>query len=720
MFDTIPSFLRTNISPFIILGVFLVAAIFSYLLYRRTIPPLANSWRITLSIIRGLAVALILLLLFTPQLTLVWQQRVTDKIALVIDRSASMGLLEKGASRLSREGKIGADLLAAVHGPVEVSLYAFNTDTVSLKSPQIDSAQFATDIDAALTHIIAKEKDLTALILLSDGNFTSGRNPLYSDALLRCRIHTVGLGDTVDIPDLLIADVQANKIVYQNKITPVQVNLIARGFTGKETLLQIKAEGKVLAAQQVKISTAGGIIPVSLNIKPEQAGLRHFEISVDKLPGEVLLANNRHLLVVEVLKSKIKATMLASQPDFDVKFLHLLLAANPDLDVELAVLDQGIKSPAEGLLNRVLDSLDVLILHDFPALSTSRENLGIMEELLTRQKVPSLLLFGVNSSTVDWDFINRFYSLPAPKFLNPVLKTQVLLTDFGKTLPLLNIFSSDQENLDFWQKCPPIEYPFEKVEAGNSQRIALETAAQAGKENIRVPVLIIEQNAGRRNAYLLGSGFWRWHFMLAEDRVFRDGWQSIIKNMIRWLSSSGGSNNVLLSTNKRSYQVGETVRISTEVYDGDYKPVDDGMVQLKVSGPAGVFELDGGLITAGTYASDFQLLSEGDYTIEAQAFRQGNDVPLGQTSTRIVCTPVNIEFLYTRQDEQLLRKLADKSGGRYVSEDNYRDLFSELNFPVRYQEVTRTFEIWQKAALLLLIIFLLSMEWFVRKRLGLA
>jgi hypothetical protein len=718
MFDTVPSYLRTNISPFIILGVFLAAAILSYLLYRSTIPPLANGWRITLSIIRGLAVALILLLLFTPQLTLVWQQRVIDKVALVIDRSASMGLLEKGTSRLNRGEIIAQKLLEKIHAPAEVSIYAFNTDTISLQRPEVDSAQFATDIDAALTHIIDKEEDLTALILLSDGNFTSGRNPLYGDALLRCKIYTVGLGDTVEIPDLLIADVQANKIVYQNKITPVQVNLMTHGFTGKETLLQIKTDGKVIAAQQVKISTAGGIIPVSLNIKPEQVGLRQFEISVDKLPGEVLLANNRHLLVLEVLKSKIKATMLASQPDFDVKFLHLLLAANPDLQVELAVLDQGIKSPAEGLLTNVLDSLDVLILHDFPALSTSRENLSIMEKLLIERRVPSLLLFGVNSSTVNWDFINRFYSWRTPKILKPVVKTQVLLTDIGRTLPLLNIFSTDQENLEFWQKCPPIEYPFEKVEVSNALRAALETAAPAGKGNVRAPVLLIEQNAGRRNAYLLGSGLWRWHFMLAEDRMFRAGWQTIIKNLIRWLSTSAGSSNVLLTTDKRSYQVGETVRISTEVYDGDYMPVDDGMVQLKVSGPAGVFELEGELIASGTYASDFQLLSEGDYNIEAQALR--NDMPLGRTSIRVVCTPVNIEFQYTRQDDQLLRKLAEKSGGRYVAESNYRDLFSELNFPVRYQEVTRTFEIWQKAVLLLMIIFLLSAEWFIRKRLGLA
>jgi hypothetical protein len=217
---------------------------------------------------------------------------------------------------------------------------------------------------------------------------------------------------------------------------------------------------------------------------------------------------------------------------------------------------------------------------------------------------------------------------------------------------------------------------------------------------------MIEQGSGVRNAYLLGSGFWRWHFMLAEDRVYREGWQSIIRNLIRWLSIPDGSSgsNVLISTDKRSYQVGEIVHINSEVYDGDYLPVDSGMVQFKISGPPGIFELDGGLAAPGTYASDFQLLSEGDYTISARAWRS-NDVPLGQASTRIVCTAVNIEFINTR---------------RYVNESDYRNIIPDLNFPVRYQEETRTFKIWQKAVLLLLIILLLSVEWFIRKRLGLA
>ena len=717
MFESVPSFFRTNLSLFVLTGTIVVSVLYSYWLYRRTIPPLSNTWKVSLGILRGLAVALIFLLFFSPQLTLVWQQKVSNKIALVIDRSASMGLVERNESRLVRANRIAQELYDHLQERTPVSVYGFNTDTVRLENLQNDTARFATDINKALTRIVDKEKDLKALVLLSDGNFTTGQNPLYSGALLRANIFTIGIGDTVEIPDLLIADVQANKIVYQDKISPIQINLMARGFSGKETLLQVKGQDRVLHAQKVKIGTAGGILPVLIDLKPEQVGLQHYEISVGQLPREALLDNNKYSLILDVLKSKIKVGILAAQPGFEIKFLYLLLAFHPDLQVKLAIPDQEVKGSVSSL-SQVLDSIDVLILNDYPTRTTGQENLKLLEQHLTTNPVPSLLVLGTHPVQVNWEFMSRFYSVRSRSILNPVLRTQVVLTDPGKNLPLLNIFNTETENLNFWQQCPPIAYPFEKVEMGENARVVMQTMVVTGTEKVRAPVMLIKQAGGRKNLYLLGSGFWRWHFMLAEDKQFKDGWKTIVYNLVRWLSTPGSGNNVLISTEKKSYQIGESVQVKTEVYDGAYNQVDDGLVRIKISGPGGVFEVDGTLLSGGLYTAEFQVLAEGEYTLDAEAWR--NDVSLGKSSMRLVCTPVNVEFISTRQDYNLLQKVAEKSGGVYVNESNYRDLMKVLDFPVRYEEVIRTFELWQKLAVLLLIILLFTVEWFIRKRKGLA
>ena len=95
MLDTVPAYLHANLSFFSILLCGVAAAFMSYFLYRRTVPPLPVPMLVSLAVIRGVVVALILLLLFSPEITLNWQKKIPVKIGIAVDRSASMGLDNK-------------------------------------------------------------------------------------------------------------------------------------------------------------------------------------------------------------------------------------------------------------------------------------------------------------------------------------------------------------------------------------------------------------------------------------------------------------------------------------------------------------------------------------------------------------------------------------------------------------------------------------------------
>ena len=81
---------------------------------------------------------------------------------------------------------------------------------------------------------------------------------------------------------------------------------------------------------------------------------------------------------------------------------------------------------------------------------------------------------------------------------------------------------------------------------------------------------------------------------------------------------------------------------------------------------------------------------------------------------------VNKEFLYTKQDYRFLKQLAEQSGGKYYSELDYRNLTDELPVYKRMQRYSVSFELWNKFIVLVLIIISLTVEWFIRKRKGLA
>ena len=96
-----------------------------------------------------------------------------------------------------------------------------------------------------------------------------------------------------------------------------------------------------------------------------------------------------------------------------------------------------------------------------------------------------------------------------------------------------------------------------------------------------------------------------------------------------------------------------------------------------------------------------------------------NNLKIGSGNGEILATQINSEFLNTQQDARFLQKLAQKSGGTFFSADSVENLLSSLDLSEKKITVSKTIELWQRLFFLIILIFLLSLEWFIRKRLGL-
>jgi hypothetical protein len=342
----------------------------------------------------------------------------------------------------------------------------------------------------------------------------------------------------------------------------------------------------------------------------------------------------------------------------------------------------------------------------------------VLNRALKNKRIPTLVIVSQPLTLDQIQNITTFFPLQSVRMLARPVATQVITTPEGRGIPVLNVFDNLNDNEKFWLKCPPIQYRFAQVRFESKSKILLQTQAVFGDKKAQMPVLIVDTQKGRKSLLLLGAGFWRWHFLQAEDRQFQLGWKKILHNMMRWLSSGSQDNNVVVTTAEKSYQVGENVQVNSQVYDGSYNVVNDAMVRLKISGPTGSFELESEFISEGSYSTKFAPLSEGEYTVEATAWL--NDVKMGQAKTELFVTPVNNEFTYTRQDYRLLKKLAEKSGGKYFNSTEASQLPPSLDLSTRLVREEETVDLWNRLPMLLAIILLLSVEWFFRKRKGLA
>jgi len=69
-------------------------------------------------------------------------------------------------------------------------------------------------------------------------------------------------------------------------------------------------------------------------------------------------------------------------------------------------------------------------------------------------------------------------------------------------------------------------------------------------------------------------------------------------------------------------------------------------------------------------------------------------------------------------DETLLKQLALKTGGQFLTDSTFTSLDTLLQFPARKTLVSSEMQLWNKLILLIAAVLFLSIEWFLRKRSG--
>ena len=716
MFEQIPSYFDINISFFVLLMIVIVSGFFSYYQYKRTVPPVSKSLQIILGVIRGTAVACILLLIFAPEITAIWQKTESGKLIIAIDKSASMGVVEKNKNRLERALETGGIILESVANEAPTLIYGFDIDTMQYDDLLMDTTRLATNIDKSLMSILNKEKDVSNLILITDGNFSIGNNPLYSDYINNVKISSVGIGDTLDLPDVMITEVKNNTIVYQNQTTQIQVYIMARGVDTHRLNLAMKQKNRILQAKEIQVKGDGKTIIAEFEILPEKIGLNQFDFFLQPIPGEAITQNNRYTVSMEVLKGKIEVGLLASKPGYETKFLNLLLSNQDDINLHMSVkMKSGkyFRSNPE----KFIDSLDVVMLIDYPSSTTSDPRADNFINRLESKRIPVLILLSETVTRSQLESINKFFPLKSIRHSNQYFETQIVPTVTGNQMPVLNVFEDDDAKDRFWSICPPIQYPYSNITFSSRVNELLQTSTSDADTKSQ-PVLVIHESQRRKGALLLGIGFWRWGFILSEENEYRDSWKEIVKNLIRWLDTGAVNKNVILTANKKNFQIGDNISLTTQVYDGSFNHVNDGLIRTSVSGPSISFEIESVFIEKGRYEGNFVPLVPGRYKIKSEAWR--NNINLGDDEIELVITTVNREFLSTKQNFRFLQRLSTKSGGGYFNEAQVDELLASLDLEPELKRESETIELWYRWPFLVVILFLISLEWFLRKRKDLA
>ncbi len=704
-----PTFIQTNISFFLVLLAGITAATIAFVMYRRTVPPVNKKMAILLGVIRGVYTAAIVVFLFKPELTLIWRKNEPKRLSVLIDRSASMAIRDGETKRIDQANAIASRIRDEIGGQAEIRTVAFDSDTMTVQQASVDSSNTGTDIARALTLAEKNRPVPDALILISDGNYSVGRNPLHRGMNSRIPVYTIGIGDTTEAIDILITDMQSQKVVFQNKPASITANVMAIGIDSTMLNLELRLHETIVAKKELLINHPNQEYPVSFDITPGIPGRLVYELHVRPVNGEKNVQNNRALVQMQVLKEKLGIALLTAGADNDFKFIKLLLETHEDLKVFPVVNIGKIIGP-----NLRADSIDIVVWNQIPP---EPEKNRIINGLNV-SGYPSLLIVSDRINAQGMTFLKNYLPVSSVSYLGRVIRTQVRLTENGYKFSPVNIHDSREVNIRFWQTAPPIEYMFGKVNTIADINVILETTSSPGQPNDKLPVLLTGSMRGTKNALLLGSGFWRWHFLMAENPQFNITWKQIIYNLMRWLASTSEAKNAQITILEENPKTGSKLHLTCDVYNGSFEPVDNAIVRFQVSGPDGGFEVPANSISAGKYQGDFVPASAGTYKLRSAAWL--NDQFLGSDSISIEVLPVSQEFIRTSQNVELLSRLAGESGGEYFSAERADSIFSRINLTPATVKQTVTYQLIDRLSVLVMIIGLFSIEWFLRRRRGLA
>lgn len=700
----------------------IVATGLTFFFYKTTLPPVTTRLRVGMAIIRSLALTLLLMLLFEPLLRLIHRSDQPPTLAVLVDDSHSLTIADGGVERAVRlRSFVERNPFEGFSSAGRTKYFRFSSRLQPLLNASPDSLGFqgeVTDIGAALEQLKALQstENIQAAVLLTDGNYTVGRNPLAAAEELALPLYMIGVGDTTQQRDLVVSRVTTNNIVYAETRVPVEVRIRSSGFTDEKVEVTL-SEGTSILDRKVLPLTVGMLeYTVPLTYEPKEEGIHRYTVVVSSLPGEVTTKNNSATILVKVLKTKLRILIIAGAPSADVASVRQILVEEEHVSVRALVQKRAGEFYEGSLTSAVLDSADCFVLIGYPSVAATATHIQQIRDAIEQQKKPVLF---IAAKTLDYGRAQVLEGvLPISWATSLTGEVQVFPHVAEKNRSHLLIELQGKITADLWHQLPPIFKTQTVVRAKPEADVLVSVKLQGIVLN--EPLIVSRRVAGQKSLAISGYGLWRWRLLTQGSSQIEGFLPAFIPTVIRWLTTPEEGKRVRVVATKESFTSSEPVEFTGEVYDEQFQPIDDAELRLEVTSQGQRWEKLLRPIGSGRYEGGIEGLAVGEYSYVGRATRAGAEV--GNDRGRFSVGPMNVEFLQTRQNSQLLEQIAYRTGGLYMPLNRTEHLIDSIVQREKFvsKEIVHVNEIdlWNWQYLAAAIIALLAIEWMLRKRNG--
>ena len=636
-----------------------------------------------LVIIRSLVFFLLMLVLLNPSITKESIINQKAKLSVLVDNSSSITFFKKDSlvHAILQNFKTHKKL----NKRFDINYYSFGNLFQQSDSFSFDENQ--TDISMPLERISKIQKNASnAIVLLSDGNQTIGNDYQYTS--LKDPVFPIVIGDTTEYQDVKIAQINVNRYSFINNQFPVESILQYEGTQTIKLRYSLENNGKIIFSKRINFSEKNNSHILKTFIKATKEGTNFFTSKVEYLENEKNIVNNSKNFSVEVIDKQSEVLLISSFYHPDLGALKKAIESDKQRKVTIKIVDNK---------NIQLNKYQLVVLYQ------PNNKFNIIIDQLNSSKSSFMLITG---SKTDWLFLNN-------KSLGINKKNINQLENYSARF-YNGFLNFSQKNIGFENFPPMIDYYGETTVSIPHQTLLYQSINGFSSQN---PLLATANHNNQKKVFLFGEGIWKWRSSSFLKNNSFQYFDEFIGNLVQYASNKKIRNRLDLDITPY-YNANSSIQIGAFYVDENYQ-FDDRATLLftiknKDSKNKKIFPFS---LSGTSYQLELTSLEAGEYeyTIEVD----------GQNISKKGTFKVKeflVEEQFTNANSSKLELLAQKTTGKLYFEDKHRLVINDLVTDNRFSTIQKSKKSIDKLVnwqwIMLLIIGLLSLEWFIRKYIG--
>lgn len=674
--------MNTNTILLLILSV-LIAAGLAYYQYLYKAKNKSNL-NLFLALLRFLALFSILLLLINPTITTSTLEIQKTPLVVVMDNSSSIPFLK--SNKIAKEVYQKLVSNSELQEKYEIQSYQFDTEFQSSKSFNFKGLQTNIDVVAQSLKSTFKNK-IFPTVLLTDGNQTTGNDYEYSfDAANK--VYPIILGDTTQVFDLKINQINSNQYAFHKNKFPVEAFI---EYSGKEPInakFTITVGKSTLAQQTISLSPNKKAAVVQLVLPANKIGLQVYKAQITSSKEEKNKFNNSINFAVDIIDQKTNIAIISTLNHPDIGALKRAIESN--VQRKVTILKPNTISE--------LKNYNIVVFYQpnstFKMAFEASKSLGLNAFIIT-------------GSATDFSFLNQQQTNFQFKMGN---QTEDYFAGFNSQF---NLFALD--NIGF-ETFPPLQNSFGTI--NSKENVSVLLSSKIKSIDIQSPLLAFAENQGKRTAYLLGENSWKWRAQSFIEHQSFEKYDVFIDKIIQFLASTTIKKSLVVE-HQPIYNSADIIEISAQYFNKNYEFDEKARLNITVVNTQTKVVTNYDLVKrSNSFKVNLDGLPAGKYNFTVTELNSKE-----KYSNQFEILEFNIEKQFVNPNFRKLQQLATQTKGKVFLPNQSTDLIQQLLKNEDYKAIQKNV-ITQNPLidwtwLLVIIAFLLSTEWLVRKYNGL-